>query len=849
VKIAVSIKAKVVVIIISIVTLLTVSSTGVGMYFSRTRFVTAVADDMTIISKIAVKMVSASLRLLKAEADTIAAECLAAAMRNAESAGSPSGSLSELLREETLKRGYLALTVMDSRGVAASYGTSAPSDEFVLNPYARRAAIGERVVSTTETAADGSLVIHVCVPMGSRILVVTLPGTYFNSVISEFRIWKTGNIFIVDRDGVMVSNYRPQFVENRFSFILAGEKPDADADDRALRGFFSSLIQGKSGVGVYRYEGSERVCAYAPISGSDEWTLGAVAIIDESPYSQIRYLLLFSGAIFLVFGILAAFFSASAIAKPFQQIKEQNASLAALKEMAEEASRAKGNFLANMSHEMRTPMNAIIGMTAIAKTSKDLERKDYCLQKIGDASTHLLGVINDILDMSKIEANKFELSPERFNFEKMLQKVVNVVNFRVEEKKLRFTVQIDGDIPAELIGDDQRIAQVVANLLSNAVKFTPPEGKIHMKAQFLGEEDGLCTIGVSVSDTGIGISPEQQSRLFASFQQAESGTSRKFGGTGLGLAISKRIVEMMDGGIWVDSEPGKGSTFNFTIKVRRPLSGHPQFLDKSVNWKNIRLLVVDDDRDFRVCFGEMIEGLGLKCDIAEGGEQALAMIERNGPYDVYFLDWKMPGMDGIELARRINEGSDGKFVVTMISATEWAVIESDARKSGVAKFIPKPIFPSTIVDCINECLGMQDFYAPEDEPPDEMEQFEGKCLLLAEDVEINREIVLSLLEPTLLEIDCAGNGVEAVRLFAEAPEKYDMIFMDVQMPEMDGYEATSHIRALDVSKAKEIPIVAMTANVFREDIEKCLAAGMNDHIGKPLDTGDLMSVLRKYLAV
>jgi signal transduction histidine kinase/CheY-like chemotaxis protein len=849
VKVIVPIKAKVVVIIISIVTLLTVSSTGVGMYFSRTRFVAALADDMAVISKITVKMVSASIRLLKAEAGTIAAECLSAAMRDAESpsflSGSP-GYLAKLLEDETRKRGYLALTVMDLRGVVASYGNSAPSDEFVLNPYARRAAIGERVVSTTQIADDGNLVIRVCVPMGSRILVVTLPGTYFNGVISEFRIWESGNIFIVDRDGFTVSNYRPQLVIDRFSFIQAGERPGADANDKALQRFFSTLIQSRPGTGVYRYDGFDRVCAYAPISGSDKWTLGVEAVIDESPYAQIRYLLLLSGAVFLGFGILAAFFSASSIAKPFQLIREQNASLAKLKEIAEEASRAKGNFLANMSHEMRTPMNAIIGMTAIAKTSKDMERKDYCLQKIDDASTHLLGVINDILDMSKIEAGKFELSPERFNFEKMLQKVVAVVNFRVEEKNLRFTVQIDGNIPQELTGDDQRIAQVVTNLLSNAVKFTPPEGRIHLKAFLLEEEGGLCTIEVSVADTGVGISPEQKSMLFMSFQQAESGTSRKFGGTGLGLAISKRIVEMMGGRIWVDSELGKGSTFSFTIKAERSSNECPRVLDVSVNWKNIRLLAVDDDRDFLAYFGEMASGLELACDTAEGGEQALAMIERNGPYDIYFLDWKMPGMDGMELSRRISEISKRKSVVTMISATEWAVIADEARESGVSKFIPKPIFPSALADCVNECLGTQNI-VPSDESPGEIEQFEGKCLLLAEDVEVNREIVISLLEPTLLEIDCAENGMEAVRLFAEAPEKYDMIFMDVQMPKMDGYEATGRIRARDDLRAKEIPIVAMTANVFREDIEKCIAAGMNDHIGKPLDMDELLTVLRRYL--
>ncbi|MDR2780474.1 MAG: response regulator, partial [Synergistaceae bacterium] len=407
---------------------------------------------------------------------------------------------------------------------------------------------------------------------------------------------------------------------------------------------------------------------------------------------------------------------------------------------------------------------------------------------------------------------------------------------------------LDGNIPHELIGDDQRIAQVVANLLSNAVKFTPSEGRIHLKASLLKEENGLCAVEVSVADTGIGISEEQQSRLFTSFQQAESGTSRKFGGTGLGLAISKRVVEMMGGRIWVDSEPGRGSTFSFTLKAERTSNeSPPRMLDGIVNWKNLRLLVADDDSDFLEYFGEIAKGLGLSCDLSEGGEQALAMIERNGPYDIYFLDWKMPGMDGMELSRRISEGSRRKSVVTMISATEWAIIEAEARESGVSKFIPKPIFPSALADCVNECLGVRNILSG-DEPPCEIERFEGKCLLLAEDVEVNREIVVSLLEPTGIKIDCAENGLEAVRLFAEAPEKYDMIFMDVQMPEMEGYEATGRIRALGDPRAKEIPIVAMTANVFREDIEKCIAAGMNDHIGKPLDMDELLTVLHRYLA-
>ncbi|MDR1979075.1 MAG: response regulator [Synergistaceae bacterium] len=526
---------------------------------------------------------------------------------------------------------------------------------------------------------------------------------------------------------------------------------------------------------------------------------------------------------------------------------ETTLALRASIEAAEAANRAKSKFLSNMSHEMRTPMNAIIGMTSIAKSSADVERKDYCLNKIEDASVHLLGVINDILDMSKIEANKFELSFVEFDFEKMLQKVANIVNFRVDEKRQNFTIHIDRDIPRHLVGDDQRLSQVITNLLGNAVKFTPEEGDISLEARLAQEENGICTIQIRVSDTGIGISEEQKPRLFTSFEQAESSTSRKFGGTGLGLAISKRIVELMKGNIWVESELGKGSTFAFTIQAERGQGGRESLLNPGVDWKNIRVLAVDDALEIREYLQEIAQRLGILCDVAAGGEEALETIARGGSYDVYFVDWQMPGMDGIELSRRIKQNDANKSVIIMISATDLSVIEEEAKSVGVDKFLPKPLFPSAIADCINECLGVGNAIAASGLRAGKIDCFEGHCVLLAEDMEINREIVLALLEPTLLSLDCAENGAEAVKMFSAAPDKYEMIFMDVQMPEMDGYEATRRIRGLDIPKAKEIPIVAMTANVFREDIEKCREAGMNDHVGKPLELDEVLAQLRRRL--
>ncbi|MDR1530691.1 MAG: response regulator [Clostridiales bacterium] len=399
-------------------------------------------------------------------------------------------------------------------------------------------------------------------------------------------------------------------------------------------------------------------------------------------------------------------------------------------ERAVQASRAKGDFLSNMSHEMRTPMNAIIGMTAIGKASNNIERKDYCLNRIEEASTHLLGVINDILDMSKIEAGKLELSLAVFSFSKMIQKVITINDFRIQEKKLSFILDLDKNIPDLLIGDDQRLSQVITNLLSNAVKFTPEGGEIRLSVLIQSLVGEFCTLCVTIKDSGIGITKEQQARLFLSFEQAESGTARKYGGTGLGLVISKRIIELMNGRIWVESEFGKGAAFTFNIHLR----------------------------------------------VAATAGESSGSAQNAEPH-------AQPKSD-------LNTGGG-----------------SEERK----------------------------------------DIFSGFRVLVAEDIEINREIVISLFESIGLEVECAVNGANALQMFTESPDKYDIIFMDVQMPEMDGYEATQKIRALSDPRAKNIPIIAMTANVFREDIKMCLNAGMNGHVGKPLNMQDILDKLRTYL--
>ncbi len=515
------------------------------------------------------------------------------------------------------------------------------------------------------------------------------------------------------------------------------------------------------------------------------------------------------------------------------------------REKAEQASRAKGEFLSNMSHEMRTPMNAIIGMTAIGKLAPDVEKKNYAFGKIDDASNHLLGVINDILDMSKIESGKFELSPTEFDFERMLQRIVSVIGFKVDQKQQLITVDIDRNIPQMLYGDDQRLSQVIANLLSNAVKFTQEHGVIKLAAELTDSSADGYTLTITVSDNGIGISEEQQTRLFKSFEQAESGTSRKYGGTGLGLVISKSIISMMNGDIWIKSELGKGSVFAFTVQVGKCADERPALLPDT-GWDDVHILAVDDEPDVLEFFVRVSDDKGFRCDVARSGVEALAMIEADSSYNIFFVDWKMPGMDGIELTKRLRDNSKSKSIIIMMTAMEFTVIEDDARKAGVELFLQKPLFLSSLVDCITSCLSAKAAVASHISNTDDVD-FSGRRILLVEDVEINREIVTALLEPTNLSIDCAENGIKAFDMFTADPQRYDLIFMDIQMPEMDGYEATKKIRKLDFEHAKTIPIIAMTANVFHEDVEKCLQAGMNSHVGKPIDLNEVIETLQKYL--
>ena len=512
----------------------------------------------------------------------------------------------------------------------------------------------------------------------------------------------------------------------------------------------------------------------------------------------------------------------------------------------EQASKAKSAFLAKMIHEMRTPLNAIIGMMTIGKRAKTIDEKNDALNKINDASTHLLGVINDVLDISKIEAGKIELIPIEFNFDRMLKKVLALNINQINVKKQNFTVHIDKKIPHFLVGDAQRLAQVITNLVSNAIKFTPKSGKIHLEASLLGEADGICELQISVTDNGIGISQEHHGRLFSAFVQVDEGRNRGYHGTGLGLAISRQIVELMKGKLWVESDIGKGSRFVFTIKAKRSSKSLSVMLSPDVNWDNIRIFVADGITETLEQFKRIFESLSINCEVAANGHEAWRFIKESGGYDIYFIDWNLPGMNGIELTKQIRSlDNTRQSHVIMVTDMNWESIKSEAETVCVDKYLVKPPFASSIVDCINQCIGLPNI-KPE-QTGGHHNEFAGKKMLLAEDMEINCEIIASLLKDTGIEIEYAKNGKEAVDMVTAAPDKYDVIFMDIQMPIMDGLEATRIIRSLPTVKHDELPIIAVSANVFTDDIESYLNAGMNDHIGKPFDIDKAIKVLRKWM--
>lgn len=522
---------------------------------------------------------------------------------------------------------------------------------------------------------------------------------------------------------------------------------------------------------------------------------------------------------------------------------------------AENANKAKSIFLANISHEIRTPMNAILGFChLVLRTSLDARQKDY-ISKISNASTSLLRLINDILDFSKNEAGKLSLELRSFNLRSSLESQVNLAAIGAENKGIGIKTIISPSVPDVLVGDELRLNQVILNLVGNAVKFSE-RGTVTVAVDLLEKRVDNVLLQVSVSDEGIGMTPEQQAMLFSSFTQADSSMTRRFGGTGLGLAISKQIIEQMGGEVTIRSSPGAGSTFTFTLNMAFGKLAPQSARIASSQITRLRILVADDNPASREIFQGMFASWGMSVDLVASGAEVLGAVEiaqkAGNPYELVILDWKMPGMDGLETVEAMHESTiltELPFVV-LVTAYGKDSYDVNVETSGVAAFLPKPIEPEMLFDTIAglfppDAAQIANQFEKGLEVPMVSERLRGSKILLVEDSAFNREIAIELLQDAGLSVDIAENGRLACERMSEEPMDYDGILMDIQMPVMDGIEATIQIR--QSWSAEKLPIIAMTAHAYEEERQKCFKAGMNDHIAKPVDPFLLVRTLDRWL--
>ena len=531
-----------------------------------------------------------------------------------------------------------------------------------------------------------------------------------------------------------------------------------------------------------------------------------------------------------------------------QELAQQRESLSIALEEANQANKAKTAFLSNMSHEIRTPMNAIIGLDRIALNDPGIsELTREHLEKIGLSAQHLLSIINDILDMSRIESGRMTVNNEEFSFAKVLAQVNTIISGQCREKGLEYECRVKGTIGDYYIGDDMKLRQVMINILGNAVKFTPSGGTVTFVVESIARFDGKSTLRFIISDTGIGMSQKFLPKLFDAFSQEDSSKTSRFGSTGLGMAITRCLVELMNGTISVESEQHKGTTFTVTVTLIDSDRKNTQEEENVIHPHELCVLVIDDD-PISCEHAQLVLGqVGVNCEKALSGAEGLQMAKvrhaRREPYNLILVDWRMPVMDGLETTRQIRAVVGYETPVIILTSYNWDDIEDEAKAAGVDTFVAKPLFAGAVLDEFREA-----FKKKNTELVRETADLIGRRVLLAEDVSVNAEIMIMMLSMREIQADLAENGRIAVEKFEEHEEGYyDAVLMDMRMPEMDGLEATRRIRAMNRPDAKSVPIIALTANAFDEDVQQSMQAGLNAHLSKPIEPEALFTTLEELI--
>ena len=746
---------------------------------------------------------------------------------------------------------YLALCSADGE-FQTLYGQ--PIQPLNPKPFVEALLQGEQRVAVGIDTAGNEVVlfgVDAAYPMhnGDRStgLIAAVPLEYITDFLFLKEEGQLMYYHIIRPDGSFVIQ-NPN-TELRYFFEQLQKQSDSAVNESSAENpvekFSAALKKHEEYTAILEVNGEERQI-YGISLPYSEWYLVSVmpyTILDDAINnlgSQRIFMTLLSCASVLI--ILTVIFL-----RYFSITRSQMNELEKARQVALEANKAKSEFLANMSHDIRTPMNAIVGMTAIAAAHiDDRKQVENCLRKITLSSKHLLGLINDVLDMSKIESGKLTLATEQISLKEVVEGIVNIMQPQVKTKKQTFDIHVKNILTENVWCDGVRLNQVLLNLLSNATKYTPEGGSIHLS---LFEENSpkgerYVRIYIKVKDNGIGMSPDFLKRIYESYSRADGARIHKTEGAGLGMAITKYIVDAMEGTIDIQSEPDKGTEFLLTFDFEKAAAMNMDMVLPSWN-----MLVVDDDELLCRTAMDALKSIGIKAEWTLSGEKAIELVnehhKRREDYQIILLDWKLPGMDGIQVAKEIRHNLGDEVPILLISAYDWSEFEAEAREAGISGFISKPLFKSTLYYALRQYMGTETENGQTLNPNIDLS---GRRILIAEDNELNWEVANELLSDLGVELDWAEDGQICLDKFQKSPEGYyDAVLMDIRMPHMTGYEATKMIRGLNHPDALSIPIIAMSADAFSDDIQHCLECGMNAHIAKPIDIMEVSRLLKRFL--